>query len=304
MLAALSADLMQTGHYRVCTTLDERVWLDAPADLAVRRVSSAAEEWLAFQELARQSAATVVIAPELGRVLADRISWLESNRLNRVLSDVVATSLTADKFRFAEWAAAHGIPTPVTQSVCLNNLGAIDWSKPRAFKPRYGAGSTATARIENAVAGKRFLGAEEHQEFAPFIVQPWHEGTPVSLAGIVCPKSGKRVWGPLGRQDFRDGHYDGGTIPFVCPVADDAVRIAEQVCDLLPGLRGWIGFDFLYSTEASPPLQLLEVNPRMTTSYLGYRKLTDSSLAELMLGDGSSESIFWGDKVIEFTAAS
>jgi len=303
MLAALTTDLLRTGRYHVSTTLDERIELDVPLELESRRVSSPAEEWQTFQELAHLSAATIVIAPELGQLLEQRIDWLESNRLNHVLSDVMATSLTADKLRFGHWAAAHGIPTPETRSVTIDELTALDWTQPRMIKPRYGAGSVATARIENALAGERFLSAEEHLEFAPFVEQPWFDGIPLSIAGVVCPVSGTRTWGPLGRQNFRDGHYAGGTLPFPCPATDDAVRTVERVCDLLPGLKGWIGFDFLYAPEASVRLQLLEVNPRLTTSYLGYRRLTDSSLVELMLGDGDPMSVRWRDETIEFTAA-
>ncbi|MCG6157005.1 ATP-grasp domain-containing protein [Rubinisphaera margarita] len=302
MLAAVCEDLLRTGRYHVCTTLDERAWPDCPQAIEFVRVKSSSEEWGCFQKLAQRSTATLVIAPELGQELERRVTWLEAVQRNSTMSFSPTVSLTSDKLRFGQWCEERGIATLPVSIVADDGLSAIDWAQPHMIKPRYGAGATATVRVESQAAAKRFLENEQHREFGPFIIQPWLDAMPLSIAGVVCPQTGRRQWGPLGRQKFADGHYSGGTIPFPCPATADAFGIIEQVCDQLPGLRGWIGFDFLYSTSASPPLQLLEVNPRMTTSYLGYRQLTETPLAELMLGFGQSKEVRWRPGTVDFSA--
>ena len=40
----------------------------------------------------------------------------------------------------------------------------------------------------------------------------------------------------------------------------------------MPGLRGWVGVDFLWE-ETSGGVMVLEINPRLTTSFVGFRAL-------------------------------
>ena len=80
--------------------------------------------------------------------------------------------------------------------------------------------------------------------------------------------------------------YHGGSIP--APDVDRAAvnRLVAQVHAAVPGLRGWWGIDFVIPDEpfdGSFDPVLIEVNPRLTTSYLGYRALTDDNLAERLL---------------------
>jgi predicted ATP-grasp superfamily ATP-dependent carboligase len=58
--------------------------------------------------------------------------------------------------------------------------------------------------------------------------------------------------------------------------------------------------DFVFGEQ----LSVIEVNPRLCTSYLGYRQLLRGNLAALLLG-GSSDldgcrAIEWGQQVIVF----
>ena len=71
--------------------------------------------------------------------------------------------------------------------------------------------------------------------------------------------------------------YHGGTVPAANVDSDAVNRLVAQVRDAVPGLRGWWGIDFVIPDEPFPPEDregsrdpvLIEVNPRLTTSYLG-----------------------------------
>ncbi|MCH7688058.1 MAG: ATP-grasp domain-containing protein [Planctomycetes bacterium] len=57
----------------------------------------------------------------------------------------------------------------------------------------------------------------------------------------------------------------------------------RQACECIEGLNGYVGFDLiLQKTNKDQPV-IVEINPRLTTSYLGYRELMDENLAERML---------------------
>jgi predicted ATP-grasp superfamily ATP-dependent carboligase len=68
--------------------------------------------------------------------------------------------------------------------------------------------------------------------------------------------------------------YGGGRTPLDHPLAMRAVQTAERTCQALPGLRGYIGVD-LVLTELEAVV--IEVNPRLTTSYLGVRSALEGN---------------------------
>jgi predicted ATP-grasp superfamily ATP-dependent carboligase len=74
--------------------------------------------------------------------------------------------------------------------------------------------------------------------------------------------------------------YDGGTTPLEHPHAAQAAECAIAVYRALPGLVGYVGVD-LVLTEAGPVVT--DVNPRLTTAYLGVRAALDANIAALAL---------------------
>ena len=78
------------------------------------------------------------------------------------------------------------------------------------------------------------------------------------------------------------GSYVGGNGPVeVDP--QELWRFARGLLRAVPGSRaGWIGIDFLMVPEG--PWVALEINARLTSSYLGYRKHYGPMLADTILG--------------------
>ena len=58
--------------------------------------------------------------------------------------------------------------------------------------------------------------------------------------------------------------------------------MVADACRSLPGLAGFVGFD-LIASKGEPRVRILDANPRLTTSYVGYRRLTHENLAARML---------------------
>ncbi len=57
--------------------------------------------------------------------------------------------------------------------------------------------------------------------------------------------------------------------------------LAQRVAEALPGLWGYVGVDFILSDAGA---MVLEVNPRLTTSYVGRRKSIGANPAAWVLG--------------------
>ena len=99
-------------------------------------------------------------------------------------------------------------------------------------------------------------------------------------------------------------HYEGGSLPLPEPLARRAVRLAQQAVQCIPGLRGYVGVDLvLGKMEDGSEDWAIEINPRLTTSYIGLRQSCRQNLAELMLRCVRRETIeppMWLEGEIRF----
>jgi hypothetical protein len=119
-----------------------------------------------------------------------------------------------------------------------------------------------------------------------FIEQPFIAGSAVSVALVVGPsRRNIEVFVPARQCLSEDGRfrYLGGQIPFDQVDHDAIERAAVSACRSVPGLRGYVGVDFVVPHGKPDRPVVVEINPRLTTSYLGYRRLTENNLAEWML---------------------
>ena len=65
----------------------------------------------------------------------------------------------------------------------------------------------------------------------------------------------------------------------------------------------YVGVDLIVPADEHAPPIVVEINPRLTTSYLGYRALAMDNLAERMLLGLSQRPIEWRSGEVEFDAA-
>ena len=70
------------------------------------------------------------------------------------------------------------------------------------------------------------------------------------------------------------------------PFATRACTLAEQALRTVPGLRGFVGVDLVLQNsvddQAGSQDVVIELNPRMTMSYIGLRALCRQNLASLL----------------------
>ncbi len=314
MLEAVCEDLLRSGRYDVCTTRDQRVSLSDLSGLDVFDVSSSEQEWEMFQKLAGDCEGTLIISPELEGILCNRIEWLQKNGLNRLMSSLEAARICADKWQFYQFCLKRGIATPQTYQWQNDLTEDSEFPLPFPFivKPQWGAGSTMTAIIESRKNWTDFLSRRttEH-DFPPYLLQPFLSGEQVSIACLISsdrlsPDDGKSpdrkriTWCPLTKQFFDGLEYRGGVVPYECGYEREIRKIAEQIVKELTGLRGYIGFDFLLLPDSDRPVQILEINPRVSTSYLGYRALASEPPAAWLVQPESGSPLQWSSTQVQF----
>jgi len=307
MLAAVVDDFSQADvDASVVTTLDRRLRRSPTAARIAERaqvtwVESTTEERSLFQEFAAASQATLVIAPETGRLLLERRQLTDAAGGRFLGPSPDAIRLCGDKLRFWQHLKANAIPT-VSTTPCDFFANPADYPFPIVVKPRDGAGSVNTFLIRDA----RELEERRDELIARFaegrsepIVQPFVQGRALSAAALIDGEADRVEIFPLGEQRIsRDGRfrYAGGRIPALdvsTEVAEEAAELVADACRSLPGLAGFVGFDLIASV-GEPRVRILEANPRLTTSYVGYRRLTHENLAARMLcADVARKPIEW-----------
>jgi predicted ATP-grasp superfamily ATP-dependent carboligase len=125
------------------------------------------------------------------------------------------------------------------------------------------------------------------------ILQQLVSGRPASVAFLCGPW--QRLALAAAAQHFSaDGRfrYQGGELPLPASLAERAVRMARSAVAVVPGLAGYVGVDVvLGNADDGSNDWVIELNPRLTTSYLGLRALARENLAETMVRVVNGERI-------------
>ena len=130
-------------------------------------------------------------------------------------------------------------------------------------------------------------------------------GEAASVAFLIGP--GRRLALPPVSQRLTDDgrfHYRGGRLPLAADSAERATILAARAVDAVEGLRGYVGVDLVLGATAAGDA-VMEINPRMTTSYVGLRALSRFNLAGALLAvaEGRPPPAWdWGTEPVCFTA--
>ena len=278
------------------------------------------EQWLRSPTVSpAQFTATLVIAPESAGLLVQRLQQLQSGVWSGVTSLNVSwqqAALFGDKAATAVWLQSHFLKTPVTMALTAESAerlkdsrvtGRLDLrtgllssdaggdvvrgdSELYVLKPRDGCGCGDVQLLnlsrDEATAlstvGERVVETVPGAEFS-WLLQPLQAGQHCSAA-LIGRGAGMAVMLPAGEQliecQFGRFRYMGGSLP-----AGDAVQIAagvmlRRLAGVVGAFRGWLGVDFVVADGGE--LQIVEINPRLCTSYAGYRQLAGFSLAGVL----------------------
>ncbi len=325
MLRAFLGDLLRLPGVCVVTTWDRRLGSElgiASPAVEVIPLSGPEEEQLVFDRLCREVDCVYVIAPELDHELSRRVSAISRQKpLSQTGNcSVAAIDLCGDKWALFDHFTQQGIPTIPT--VCVdsgNDVSTLGW--PRVLKLRWGAGSQAMQRVDSPLDWDRAIRSYDPASYSTAaIAQPFVEGFALSV-GAIIDRAGTVHLLPIADQfiDLAGGFaYRGGRIPST-HAGGSLDALLRRALATIPGLFGYVGIDVLIPasfpdqppgqvplTERSsigPPL-IVEINPRLTTSYVGYQQLCIDNLAGLWIGPESVLApLRWRPGAVEFDAA-
>ena len=223
------------------------------------------------QDYFSQADYALIIAPEFDGILEQlaRIALEEGCQLLGPTPEAIR--LTADKWELYQHWIRNGVPTPAIW------LPAELPDKAGLYvkKHRYGAGSLG-------------VGWWQPGESVPekYLVQKYVVGMPVSVAVLISPQGKIMPLLPADQKISSDGQfrYLGGSFLMDTGLCSRVINLALQALQGIRGLQGYIGIDAILGTSHNGEGDMvLEINPRITTSYLGLRQATSANLIHCIL---------------------
>ncbi|HWQ82956.1 MAG TPA: ATP-grasp domain-containing protein [Anaerolineales bacterium] len=286
MLWALLVDFRRWGAVRTLTALDARFahnipGLDRttlPADFVVS-IDPASQEQV-FSTLLQRCDAVLIIAPETGGVLSRLTAQAEAAGVPVLGSSSASIAIAGDKSVCARLFSAAGLPAPLTFAAAFDTAAqaADKIGYPVVIKPLDGVSSAGVCLVPAPADLPRALDILRQETIhKSILLQSYIQGIHASVSLLVS--AGRSLPLSLNRQRIEPGcpfEYLGGEIPLAHPAAVRAFELAQAAVALLPGLQGYIGVDMLLS---GPDAWLIEINPRLTTSYVGLRQVIPLNLA-------------------------
>jgi len=315
MRTALVADLSAIGRHEIVTTTDIRFRRPVPPGVDLVPIAPGGGE--ALDALIGSADAVWLVAPETNRCLEHLAARVEQRGKKLLGPGAAVIRRASDKGTLPHRLARFGVRHPQTCLLApatarrqrgrpgVDARGAArQIGYPVVVKPGRGAGSQGVRLVRDAGELRDALDAAHRANgTGSLVMQRFVPGTAASVSlladgrrAVPLTVNAQRV---RASSDFR---YRGGRTPFDHPLAEAAADAALRTCAALPGLRGYVGVDVVL-TDTEPIV--IEVNPRLTTAYLGVRAVFEENVAALALAacDGTLPPQLISRRRVRFTAA-
>ena len=275
MLQALIDQLKDLAAIQLLIPLDKRcnlVVLPANADI-IWIDEQSPKNYLS--DLIAQADAVWPLAPESQGLLAEIAQQVLDQNKQLLLSSPTTVRLCSDKLATYQTLIAHKIACVETQLLEQNSLNQYPIS---VLKPIDGLGCEGSIVVDNPQQFQQLKSKLTH-----YIVQPYIAGQAVSLSCLFKQGQGwlltcNQQQIQLKQQQF---NLSACMVNVPNPYPEFYQNLIDKIAKALPELWGYIGIDLIETDEQGP--LLLEINPRLTTSFVGIYPATGINVAEQVI---------------------
>ena len=295
MLAALVGDGIRADDLEITVLLENASPWSPPPGIGHDRVTvihvAAGEELNCLAQAAAAAEWTLIVAPETGGILAHRVALARAAGGRVAAADGSFIGLAADKQATVLALARAGVPVPAGRVLAAGATLPDSFRRPAVAKALDRCGGDGLVVVPP--------GFDLPPSALPRRVEAFVPGVPVGVS-CLCGPAGPIVLPPV-RQRFSPGPhpaYLGGDLRLGDRLGDRAIALARRA---IRGLetptrraRGWIGVDMILGAgEDGSDDRVLEINPRMTTSFVGLSTLGKASLLRALLAVAAGEPFAW-----------
>ncbi|MHA1131469.1 MAG: ATP-grasp domain-containing protein [Candidatus Helarchaeota archaeon] len=290
MLSAVVEDF-RSADEEIIITLDSRL-KNLKDNLRAQQIINIGEgEFeVIFEKIINDVDAILLIAPESGNILYDLAKKVEKSGKKLIGPSSNAIRIATDKTKTHKQALdAHVLVPSAIRVAFSEKLPLIDKicrqiGYPVVFKPIDGVGGAGVCIIahqQDINAGIQTV--QQETQLDVFQIQKLINGLDLSVSAIatdtkVLPLSLNAQLVRLGSPgDLSE--YRGGYLPIAHTLQEEAFENSQKILKSIEGAHGYLGLDFVFSYAPF----LIEINPRITTSYLGLREVLTQNPARLIL---------------------
>ena len=273
MLNAVADDFSELADVQVAVMRDYR--LQHNSYVNDEYVVSAEHGYIeVIDALSTHIDALLIIAPESGNILFSLCEKYSNREFILLNSTAESTALMGNKFDAYEYFNSFGVSQIPTYEI--ENMGSVEADR-LIIKPKDGVGCeniqliTETQHLNDVIS---------QDEMKNYIVQPYIQAQNASLS-LLCWEGECRVLSAnIQKLIEKDGRLKLKECVVNALERDDFVEFSNKLTKSLPGLKGYIGVDILITENE---VLLVEVNPRLTTSYVGLKSALGANPADWLL---------------------
>lgn len=274
MAQAAAADAASIDDCRPVLLRDLRVPALAAPGAEVIEVDSRAAHNERFDELAASADAVLLVAPETDGALLAAVRRAQDVGAKLISPGEGFVALATDKGATAERLADAGVSVPEAVRLEPDEPLPEDFAYPAVIKPLDGAGSQDTHVVAHAADGPpAYAWPRRLERFVP--------GSPASVAVLGVAGDTPVALPPCRQRLSSDGRlvYHGGALPLADGLAERATDLALRAIEAMPPLVGYAGVDLILGDDPDGSADaVIEVNPRLTTSFVGLRRAVEGGL--------------------------
>ncbi len=303
MLHSVLRDFKEAG-YCTSTLLDSRLAKFQPPLKADRiYVTDSYREFkIKFKDLLKDSDASFLIAPESDCILIDLLRLSEEIGVASINCTIPSIVSVSNKLRLYKKLEDRGFIVPETRCVKIDEglekaqeiVEEMDF--PLVIKPIESIGCCGLSILYDVFHLPKAINKIMMEAgIRTYLIQKLVRGVHASVSLI--SNKGKAIPLTLNLQMIalnrprKISEYIGGLVPLDHTLKEVALYTAKRAVELFRGLRGYVGVDIVLSK--SGPV-LIEINPRLTVSYLGLREVSNLNVAKMMV-EASLENRLPGD---------
>jgi len=295
-------DDFQKLDNQIITLLDKRIRFLSPLIKAnsIKTVRSSDKFIDLYKSRVKECDFCFIIAPEFSNILLDLTRIIKRNNKKLLSVNLDGIKIASSKYKTYKYFLSHDLKTPKTFLVPLKNgLPDADFIRKKykdldsqvIIKPNDGVGAESILKVESERDLNEVLRSSEanFEKGRKYIIQNYIDGQPLSLSlfnsflnrkkPLLISVNSQNI---LLKNKVKDSEYLGGYTP-----VENYNIIEQKINQILqkvkfPEFFSLYGMDFIMNED---DIFFIEINPRLTTSYIGLRNILIDNPLKLLFNN-------------------